>query len=140
MKRQILGVLAASLAAPYLAVAFMFALPAWEEAAKAGILEALGKLFFWIVLAGTFALIVYGIPILIMATLIAFTLSKLRATSRWIAMAAGSVNGLALGSLAIVLDDGGDWSSLPAFILAGALCGLLYWRIALGGQARAPVV
>jgi len=146
--RRILGVAAASLAAPFLLVTIVIVLGYLAEALEGGFYQPrLGwRIANALILYGVGAIIVFPIPLLVTALIsggLASLLEGLGFRSRLPFMAGGAVMGTAL-MLWITGNPGALWSGdyWPLFAgtmtlaaLAGSLCGWIYWRIAI---ARTP--
>lgn len=134
--RHILGVVAATVAAPYVALLPGIMLSTINGSGGfAGFLpgnqmEAAALIFF-----GTLALILAGIG--------AAILHRLKLQTRGWCMLGGAGVGLVfigiIKSLPGILINTSLWSLLGLslhFLLPGAICGWIYWRIALGPRAR----
>ena len=139
MLRHILGVVAATVAAPYLIV--IFAEFPFDKTDSSGLLFGIN--------VATGALMFFGIPTLILAGICAAILHRLKLQTRGWCMLGGA--GVGLGFLGLIqLLPGttmniGFWPLVLVVLetlLPGALCGWIYWRIALGPRAhetaRAP--
>ncbi len=132
MRRHILGVVAATVAAPYLIV-IVAELPFDKT-------DGPGLLFGMQVATG--ALMFFGIPTLIVAGICAAILYRLKLQTRGWCMLGGAGVGLSLLGLILLLFGATmNFSFWPllfgvlAHLLSGALCGWIYWRIALGPRA-----
>ncbi len=136
MLRHVLGVLAATIAAPYVA---SLALVLSELPSK-GIPDPqdLGGLIFILLFFGTYDVIVFGVPTLLIGSLLGAVLAKFKLQAPWHVALASSIVGLTfLGFLFGVGESSGARFLLGA--PTGAICGWIYWRIAIRGSARAPV-
>jgi hypothetical protein len=127
--RHVLGVMAATVAAPYLVV--IFAERPFDKTDGPGLL-------FGIQVA-TGALMFFGIPLLILAGICAAILHRLSFQARGWCMLGGAGVGLSYHGLIQLLPGTtvniGFWPLLFVlldFPLSGALCGWIYWRIAIG--------
>lgn len=143
MLRTIGGVLAASLAAPYLASFFIFVLMALLGGSRdANLLFGAPSFadslldFLKFLVIGTLGLGMFGLPILFAAGILAFLLHAFALRSKYYAIASGGI----LGCLSLALLFGGDRDDDRIFflsgMLAGAICGWIYWRIAITNRAR----
>ena len=129
MRRHIFGVAAATVAAPYLVVFTIY--PLGIMLANAADSLTLFELLKY----GTLALSGAALPVLVLSGICAAILNRLGVRSKWWMMASGA--GLGLASFALVLSQPTLSSSdhRPAALslsLSGALCGWIYWRIAIG--------
>jgi hypothetical protein len=130
MKRQITGVVAATIAAAYL-TAFLiqtFALLFSEQAGR-GIADLFG-----LIVLGTIALILYGIPVFLISGMLAFALRGLSQARPWYAVMSGGVLGLCFMSYKFSDAIDGFWFYAASGLIAGAISGWIYWRIAFGGK------
>lgn len=138
MLRTIGGVLAASLAAPYLASFFIFYLMVLFGASSgADIVFGAPSLFdeftdsLKFLVIGTLGLTVFGLPVLFAAGALAFLLNALALHAKHHAVLGGAI----LGGLSLTLLFGAEPDDLRVFplagLLSGAICGWSYWRIAL---------
>jgi hypothetical protein len=137
MKRQILGILAASIAASYLAPFLMLLFDSISTPTgipeRAAILNAC--------LFGLFAIMVFGLPLLLIGSLIAVLLHRFAIHSKWSLILGGAVLGLCLTfavepvSLSMLIfllrEEPGSRHFFLAAILAGTLYGWIYWVIAI---------
>jgi hypothetical protein len=125
MRRHLLGLFAASVTAPYLVVFFMI-LSGQELPYGPAINET--------ALYGTISLVVFGLPLFGLASLSALVV----AAAGWSSGSGAVFGGAILGfCLMAVIRDGGAGMIIGA--LSGAICGWIYWRIATGGQPKAPL-
>ncbi|WP_112661858.1 hypothetical protein [Microvirga flavescens] len=131
MKRQVLGVLAATIAAPYL-FSFLWILFGFIAGDRPIMKEPLDLIKA--IPMGTMALIVFGIPLLILASLCATAVNAIERPTWRGPMLGGTIFGLgfifalSMGAVAynkelIALQLSGTCS--------GAICGWIYWRIAM---------
>lgn len=129
MKRQILGVIAATMTAPYLVV--LFASSARRDLAT--------NSYGWrpspedILIYGTFGLAVYGPPLLAAAGIFTAALTRLGWASLWTALLAGAITGSVF--MAVLYPDRPIDTLIGA--VSGAFCGWIYWTIATGGRPHA---
>lgn len=127
MRRHILGVLAAAIAAPYL-VLFLWSLFGLVSGDRAGMKEPLDLLK--VIPLGTIGLMIVGIPLLILASLCAMVVNAIKRPT-WHGPVLGGMI-LGLGSMvALFADDSEFIPFLMSGALSGAICGWIYWRIAL---------
>ena len=134
MHRHILGVVAATLVAPYLILLPTLSMSTWSgdfASLLFGIQVAIGLLMF------------FGIPTLILAGICAAILYRLKLQTRVWCMVGGAGVGLVflgiMGSLPGTNWDTSFWPLLGLilhFLLSGAACGWIYWRIALKNPCR----
>ncbi len=123
MKRQLLGLLAATMAAPYLVVLFASSLGRDLTSNSYGWRPSLEDILFY----GTFGLVLFGLPLLAVAGIAIAVLTRLGWASLWTALLAGAVIGSV--SIAVMYGDGPIDTLLGA--VSGAICGWIYWTIAL---------
>ena len=130
MQRHILGVVTATIAAPYLVSLVDYLLTLMINGPKSftGLIDS--------ILLGSNGLLLFGVPTLVLASICAAILHRLKLRTRGWCMLGGA--GVGLGSLGIMvlsvgIDIGIPW--LLLMLLSGALCGWIYWRIAI---ARTP--
>ena len=124
MRRRILALLTACAAAPYLTVLFML-IADLSYGGGPGIKSPLDLLKA--VPLGTFALLLLGLPLVCGASLLAFVLHGRRWERRWHLVLAACV----LGSCFVRLMFSDELNHLLEGGLAGAICGWIYWRIAI---------
>lgn len=129
MKHRLLGILAANLAAPYLTALFMalfdllFSDAVWMK-------EPLDLLKSGVI--GTFGLILFGLPLLLISAVLALALQGLSCSSRWHAMVSAGVLGFVFMTVVLISEGLHEsWSYLVAGGCSGAICGWIYWRIAI---------
>ncbi|WP_457089098.1 hypothetical protein [Microvirga sp. P5_D2] len=133
MNRHVLGVITASAAAPYIVGTFLFlyaALSSLSSSDAMSLGEAL-KSSPTVLVFGTFGLIMYGLPVLAGATIAALIIHVLKVRSRSWAVGVGAMTGLCCGLYITFPRFESDWVILPSFLPAGAVCGWIYWRIAI---------
>ncbi len=138
MERQILGVIAASAAAPYLVGLFFFIYAALSELVSAGSI-AFGEFLvtsLFILVFGTYGLVLFGLPVLIGAIIAAFILHSLNVKSLIWTIGIGGLTGLCCGLYINLAHLERDWITLPDFLLSGSICGWIYWRIAIRDRAE----
>ena len=126
MQRHILGVVTATIAAPYLVslVDYLSALMIDGPKSFMGLIDS--------ILLGTNGLLFFGIPTLVLASICAAILHRLKLRTRGWCMLGGA--GVGLGSLGIMVLSVGIDIGIPQLLLmslSGALCGWIYWRIAI---------
>jgi hypothetical protein len=136
MKRRLQATLAACAAAPYLTALFMLIIDLLLSSEP----EVENPLGFLIAIPiGTFGLLYFGLPLLCVGSLLAFSLHVLKWEAWWPHILSGAVLGSCFGGW--VLSE--IFVRFPSLIvtggLAGALCGWIYWRIATGGRTKAPL-
>ncbi len=127
MRRRILGLLAATIAAPYL-VLFLWSLYGLISGDQVGMKEPLDLLK--VIPLGTLGLGVFGIPLLILASLCAVAVNAVKRPT-WRGPVLGGII-LGLGFIAALSgSDIADDRDAIAFVVSGAICGWIYWRIAI---------
>lgn len=132
MRRRILGVLAATASAPYLgAASFLIS----EELKDPNLpsIESAAEFFAGIVMFGTAGLIIYGIPVLAVVAIAALVLHVLDADSLFVITAIASLIGLCFG-LFLTAPDFREWPIAPSAFISAAICGWIYWRIAMSNR------
>lgn len=125
MKRQVLGVVAASAAAPYLGAASLGISTALRSPGVSSLVNVI-ELFMATAYFGTVALVIFGIPVLAFAAIAALILYAL--DTRSIIVIAATI-GACFGS-AFALPSFHEWPLIPGCLISG----WIYWRIALCGQ------
>ncbi|SCY18774.1 hypothetical protein [Microvirga guangxiensis] len=135
MDRQIKGIVGATLAAPYIAT-ILLALPPI-------ILENPLRLFeigfYESVLAlGTIGLFWSIVPTLILSLLVAGVLNLQRLRSPMASALAGLAIGLCFGTFFSSSNFDSNWHVMLTFCISGAICGWIYWRIAVRGRSPDP--
>ncbi|MCG7394642.1 hypothetical protein MHY87_17190 [Microvirga sp. ACRRW] len=133
MTRQILGILAASVAAPYLGAVSLGISIALSAPAMPS-LDGIAKFFIGIAFIGTFGLVLYGLPVLGVAIIAALILYALDARSIMAAAIPASIIGACFGIL-LTAPNFDDWPLIPGCFISGFICGWIYWRIALQCKA-----
>jgi len=135
MDRQIKGIIAAALAAPYVAIFLM--------ASRVVILEhddqaALFTKDFYedVAFLGTIGLFYAGVPTLILSLIAAGILNLLKLRSAKASMLTGSVVGLIFGTFFSASSFRDNTHLMLIFTVSGAICGWIYWRIAIGRTPR----
>ncbi|WP_414472704.1 hypothetical protein [Microvirga sp. M2] len=127
MRRHILGVLTATTAAPYL-VLFLWSLFGLLSGDQVGMKEPLDLLK--VIPLGTLGVGMFGIPLLILASLCAMAVNVVRRPT-WRGSVLGGIT-LSLGfTAAHSADDGVSVPFLMSGALSGAISGWIYWRIAM---------
>jgi hypothetical protein len=132
VRRHILGILAATVAAPYL-VLFLLSFSLLIQGGSAG-LEGPLDLIKTLPL-GTFALLMYGSPLLILSSLLAALLNALGWRSQWAIILGGATLGLCFMHLLFSSSYEPGKTGFPVLsigAICGAVCGWIYWRIAIG--------
>jgi hypothetical protein len=137
MKRRILGILAATFAAPCLIMLWVqlfdifFGLK-YEHSNDPTLFDVILK----VIVVGAIVYLLFGIPLLLLSSLLAWLLHVSGSTTRLPAVAAGALLGELFAAFFATMNNKSDDASLwLAFAGCGALCGWIYWRIALRGQA-----
>lgn len=129
MKRQILGILATTLTAPYLgAIYVLIPIAARTEFASLVPLKDIQGLLALFIAVGMMGLAEFGAYILLAASVMALILAGLRIRSPALSIGLGAAIGLCLG---IYIDLPHNELPVPALLGIGALCGWIYWRIAI---------
>ncbi len=137
MHRHVLGVVSATLAAPYLVMLAPYLL-----SSPVNRLDGFGDLRLASRLA-TGGLVLLGLPTLILASICAAILHRLEIRAKGWCMLGGA--GVGLGSFGVMVSLTGasmeisSWRLLMIVLdnlLSGAVCGWIYWRIALGPRPR----
>lgn len=133
MRRHILGVVAATVAAPYLVM--LLGSPLDSERGLAALWSGIQQ--------ATGGLVLFGIPTLILAGICAAILHRLKLQTWVWCMAGGAGVGLVflglLTSLTYRHMTKSFWPLLLVvliLLLSGAVCGWIYWRIALKNPPR----
>jgi hypothetical protein len=83
------------------------------------------------VVFGTYGLILFGLPVFAGASTAALILHVLKVKSLVWAIIMGAITGLLCGLYIILPRFENDWVILPSFPSSGAICGWIYWRIAI---------
>jgi hypothetical protein len=87
---------------------------------------------FGFISLGTFALLFFGFPLLLVSSVLAFALSRLSChPPLWLPIMVGSVLGPCFISAIFSESLEKIWIYLISGALAGAICGWIYWRIAI---------
>jgi hypothetical protein len=141
MMPHVVGVLAATAVAPYLCFLTIILLRVFPDDFDriAGFLPLI-KL---VTAVGTLALSTMAIPLLIFAGMVIAGLNSLGCRSRWQYMVGGGIFGLCFLGVFVLATPSynlGDFYILVPGALSGAICGWIYWRIAMGGRPQTPVV
>jgi len=137
MIRTIRGLVAANVAAPYLTVFFIFALD-WLLATNAGQKSRFDIDFVGAI--GTFALVALGLPLLLLSAALDLILAILNWRSPWQVVASGAALGLSFMVFLFFRSFHQSWDLLLSGACSGAICGWIYWRIAIrrtSGSSRA---
>jgi len=132
------GILAASLAAPYVASFFITILMALAGASTGtsllfGAPSSPGGLLdlFKFLVIGTFGAMMFGLPILLGASIVAFVLHAFALHTKRPAVASGGGIGCVSLTLLFVQERSDAWIFPLAGLVSGAICGWIYWRIAI---------
>ncbi len=135
MRRHILGVIASATAAPYL-VAAGLGITVSLESPKPSAFENIVDLLIGTVLFGTFGLLIYGLPVLAFGIFAALIFYAFDIRSITVVATVGSIIGLCFGLLLILQNDD-NWPLIPGCLISGAICGWIYWRIAIHDKSSA---
>jgi len=128
--RQLKGIVGATIAGPYLAAFFLSLLIMLREHDNPyGLLET--EFYEFVLFSGTIGLLYTCIPTLILSLIAAMILSLLRWSPFTKALTAGSLIGLCFGAFLSASDFSSNWHLMAIFLLSGAICGWIYWRIAI---------
>lgn len=127
--RHVKGVLAASLAAPFLgSLSIALADPPLERGLSSAIYITLET--------GAFILFANGLLLVLLFALLAALVNAAGQFRKPMALLCGAALGLGLTSLLFATDRPGVQTLLPGAALSGALCGWIYWRIAFHSTPR----
>ncbi|SCY18746.1 hypothetical protein [Microvirga guangxiensis] len=129
MRREIPGVLVTTAVAPYLTTLLMMVLDLLflNNAEPRGQLDVFGFISL-----GTFGLLFFGFPLLFFSSIFALALSKLsRHPPLWLPIMIGSVLGCCFVSTIFSESLERIWTYLVSGTLSGAICGWIYWCIAI---------
>jgi len=135
MDQQIKGIVAATLAAPYVASLLMvLRIVIMEHEDPAPLFTE--RFYDNIALLGTIGLFYAGLPTLILALIGAGILNGLKLRSAVASLLGGSIVGLIFGALfgASSLKD--NIHLMLIFVASGIICGFIHWRIAIGRTPR----
>ena len=128
MKRTILGVLMASMAAPYIATLLTLV-------TNPGPISVHSLFDLWKVAPfGTVVLLHFWAPMVVASSALALILTAIRATSPIAVMTGAALLGF---GFAVVAKGGvffGTWEPQLTGALTGAICGWIYWRVALAEE------
>jgi hypothetical protein len=138
MRRHILGVLSATLAAPYLVV-FLWHLFALLFGDEVGIREPFDLIKA--IPMGTIALFLFGLPLLTLAIICAAFVNAFDSSSWHGSVLWGFI--LGLGFMIALFVRSLEYSfQVTAFLvsgsISGAICGWIYWRIAIRQTPERP--
>jgi hypothetical protein len=130
MARHIAALILSATAAAYLGAFFLLlsALLAQNSLSEVRSFQGLYSFIGIILYFGTFSLLIYGLPILLFACVAAFIITKLRMRSLTFVMAAGSLIGFGFG---LYFNRPDFLAFIPGLTFSGAICGLIYWRVAI---------
>ncbi|PVE24501.1 hypothetical protein DC522_10470 [Microvirga sp. KLBC 81] len=129
--RQLNGVVGATIAGPYLAAFLLSLLIMFRE--HDNLYRLLETDFYaYLFFLGTIGLLYTCIPTLILSLVAAMILRLLRWNPFAKALIAGSSIGLCFGAFLSASDFSSNWYLIAIFLLSGALCGWIYWFIAIG--------
>ena len=135
MRRHILGVVTATVAAPYLTI-LLWELSVLLLGEEVGIEEPIDLLKA--IPIGTFAFLLFGLPLLILSSVFAILVNTIENPSWRSSVFSGAILGLGFMSVFFVRSPEYSFevaTFLTVGTLTGAICGWIYWRIAL---SRAP--
>ncbi len=132
MRRHVLGLVAATVAAPYLVLLPSALLLEFNDVASYGeSFDVLDVLKF--LPLGTMTLAFCGIPLLIVAAICAALFNFFQCRTKWTPMLAGALLGFCFVTILTSPPSSEDWLTILAIsTLPGAICGWIYWRIAIG--------
>ncbi|WP_262030344.1 hypothetical protein [Microvirga sp. Mcv34] len=119
------GLLVATIAAPYLCLLFTALFQ--NGLADARISDALG----FAIGAGTIALLWFGVPVFLIGGLVSGWLEALGLRSRKAMITGGAALGCSFLAPFLLIAQKDDWIFPVAGMLAGAICGWIYWLIAI---------
>jgi hypothetical protein len=133
MKRHIWGIIAATAAAPYIAGLLIGFYAEVVDVVRHGEPLDLPALLKFLPIS-TVALVVLGVPILIVSALCAALLNAAEWHTRWTSITAGSLAGFCF--IALLASSPANFGDEWLYALAigappGAICGWIYWRIAI---------
>jgi len=144
MKRHAFGVIAATLAAPYIGAVIFCAFiegklilegkPITFLSVRDGIIN-LENITWEIYFLGTFGLLKYGITIFIVSLAAALIMGGRAVKAPAFVISAYTFIGFCFGSHILASFAQTPWWLLPSFMITGAICGWIYWRIATGRPA-----
>ena len=145
MLRMMGAILAASLAVPYAASFFIYALIALVGACTdtnlllgaPSYLDGFLDLLKFLVI-GTFGAMMFGVPIILGASLVACALHVFALHTKRYVIASGSGLGCVSLTLLFVQERSDAWIYPMAGLISGAICGWVYWRIAIGRTPDGP--
>jgi hypothetical protein len=140
--RHVVALFVASAAAPYLTLLFSF-LQLLTSLGFTDISDAF-KFVVAILVLGTAGLMIFGTPIMLTASTFGTILIAMGLYHRITTIIFGAALG---GAFHLGLDafsrsgwrEGDFWPYFISMPLSGAICGWIYWRIATGGRAKAPL-
>ncbi|KLK92093.1 hypothetical protein AA309_16935 [Microvirga vignae] len=130
MDRQLKGIVAATLAAPYVASLLMALRIVIFEYRSANALFT-ERFYGDIALLGTIGLFYAGLPTLILSLIAASILNMLKLRSVASSLLFGSVVGSAFGLFLSASSFRDNVHLMLIFAASGAICGWIYWRIAI---------
>lgn len=135
MDRQIKGIIAATLAAPYVASLLM---ALWIVLFEPRVPDPFfaERLFKDVIFLGTVGLLYAGLPILILALIGAGILNGLKLRSGVASLFSGSIVGLIFGAFFNASGLRDNIHLTLIFVVSGAICGWIYWAIAIGRTPR----
>jgi hypothetical protein len=145
MLRTVGAILAASLAAPYVASLLIHVLTALVGASTETSLLLAAPSYFdgfldllKFLVIGTFGAMMFGVPIILGASLVACALHVFALHTKRYVIASGSGLGCVSLTLLFVQERSDPWIYPMAGLLSGAICGWVYWRIAIGRTPDGP--
>jgi hypothetical protein len=132
----ILGIFAASAVAPYLGATCHLVSMGLRDPGLPSLQTAV-EFFPGIVMFGTVGLFLYGTPVLAAVATAALVLHALDARSPFFVTAITSLMGLCFG-LYMTSPNFDEWPLIPSAFISAAICGWIYWRIAIRGEGPHP--
>lgn len=136
MKRQITGILAASTAAPYLGTLSLLIHGAFGSSHSSHSLftEDFIEILVFLLTFGTLGLFFYGLPLFLASSIAALILYALKAEKPALPICLGSLVGLCFGAFLTASNIQDEWLLVLGCFVSGAICGWIYWHIAIGGR------
>lgn len=129
MDRQIKGIVAATLAAPYIATLLMaLRIVIFEHRNPNALFTE--RFYDDIALLGTVGLFYSGVPTMILSLIAAGILNMLKLRSAVSSLLIGSIVGLAFGAFLSATSFRDNVHLMLIFTASGAICGWIYWLIA----------
>ncbi|MCG7394640.1 hypothetical protein MHY87_17180 [Microvirga sp. ACRRW] len=84
---------------------------------------------------GSLGLLIYGLPLILAFSIAALILHAIKAERSALPVCLGSLIGLCFGAFFAASDMQDEWPLFLGCFVSGAICGWIYWRIALRKQA-----